>query len=187
MNEQQLSQIRWYFTGFVTITIWALLVGQYFNDGVPSHHLLQRADMPAISNWWGGILLPALTWFLLGRIHQRIINSPNNNNEQKYPRAIIIGFTAALIYGTVFSASFAYGFSAVTSILFPWVLVLSLFFKIYREECILGVILSMSFVFGAVLPTVFALVVGVVSALIYHLVHFVYSRLSILLMKPKNN
>ncbi|WOH35952.1 hypothetical protein RI844_11220 [Thalassotalea fonticola] len=183
MNEQQLSQIRWYFTGFVTITIWALLVGQYFNGGVPSHHLLQRADMPEISNWWGGVLLPVLAWFALGRIHQRIIN----NNEPNYPRAIIVGFIGALIYGGIFSASFAYGNSEITSILLPGILVLSLFFKLYKEECALGVILSMSFVFGAVLPTVFALVVGVVSALIYHIVHFIYSRASLWLMKPKNN
>lgn len=185
MSEQQLKQFRFYFTGAVTIIISALLVWQYFNGGVPIHHPLHRADMPGISNWWGALLLPALSWFLLGRIHKRIIDSPNNNNEQKYPRSVIIGFTAALIYGAVFSTSYAYGFSTVTSILFPWVLVLSLFFKLYKEECVLAVILSMSFVFGAVLPTVFALVVGVVSALIYHLVHFIYSRTSTLIMKTR--
>ena len=185
MNEQQLKQFRFYFTGAVTIIISVLLVWQYFNGGVPVHHILHRADMPGISNWWGAVLLPGLSWFLLGRIHKRIIDSPEHNNEQTYPRSVIIGFTAALVYGTVFSASFAYGFSTVTSIMFPWVLVLALFFKLYKEECALAVILSMSFVFGAVLPTVFALVVGLVSALIYHLVHFIYSRTSTLIMKTR--
>ena len=185
MNEQQLKQFRFYFTCAVTITISALLVWQYFNGGVPSHHLLQRADLPAISNWWGGVLLPIISWFFLERIHQRIIT--DNNDEKKYPRAIIVGFICALIYGAIFSASFAYGYTELTSILLPGILVLSLFFKIYREECVLGFILSMSFVFGAVLPTIFGALVVAVSASIYHFVHFIWSRISLWLMKPKNN
>ena len=75
MNEKQLSQFTVYFVGFVTITIWSLLIWQYLNEGIPSHHLLQRADLPEISNWWGAILLPALSWGLLVRIKKRIMNN----------------------------------------------------------------------------------------------------------------
>jgi hypothetical protein len=63
---------RLYFTGTITIFIWLLLTWNYFHGGVPSHHILKRKDFPEIANWWGGLLLPLLTWFLLYRIQKRI-------------------------------------------------------------------------------------------------------------------
>ena len=82
MTEQQLSRVRLYFTALVTLITWSMLLWQYSNAGVPSHHLLHRADLPAISNWWGGLLLPALSWIMLGRIQKRILKQPSNNANQ---------------------------------------------------------------------------------------------------------
>ena len=46
----------------VTLAIWSVLIWQHFHDGVPAHHLLQNPDLPRMSNWFGGLLLPVLTW-----------------------------------------------------------------------------------------------------------------------------
>ena len=61
----------------VAVTLAALvativqLSWEFFNGGVVSHHLLHRADLPAISNWWSLLLLPALTFYLVGRVLRR--------------------------------------------------------------------------------------------------------------------
>lgn len=176
MNEKQLSQFTVYFVGLVTITIWSLLIWQYLNEGVPSHHLLQRADLPEISNWWGAILLPALSWGLLVRIKKRIMNNTLKSRSIVFNQAGI-GLAISLVYGAILSLSFLYDYSEVSSIMFPGILFFALFFKVYREEFILGFILSMSFVFGAVLPTIFATLIAFISATVYFVVHFIWLRI----------
>ena len=105
MTEQQLSRTRLYFTGLVTLVAWSMLTWQYFNEGVPSHHLLHRADLPAVSNWWGGLLLPALSWLMLGRIQKRILRQAAENQSQ-YATLVLAGFVCALSYGAMLSFAF---------------------------------------------------------------------------------
>jgi hypothetical protein len=174
MTEQQLSRIRLYFTGLVMLIIWSMLIWQYSNAGVPSHHLLHRADLPAISNWWGGLLLPALSWIMLGRIQKRILKQPSNSVNQ-YSIRVSAGFICALIYGGILSFSFINGYAQVSSVMFYGILFFAIFLKVYREEYLLGFILSMSFTIGAVLPTVFGAIIATVSAIIYFVVHYIWS------------
>ncbi|MDG2394604.1 MAG: hypothetical protein P8M49_13905 [Thalassotalea sp.] len=176
MNQQQLSKTRYYFTGVITLAMLALLTWQFFHDGVPVHHLLHRADLPGISNWWGVLLLPTLVWVLLGRIHKQFLLEANKENTA-YPMNRVLGFGLALLYGAGMSIAFATGHSEISSVMFPGILVIALFFKVYREEYILGFIMSMSIVFGAVLPTLFAALIGLVSAIVYHSVHYIFNRL----------
>jgi len=175
MNKQQLSTLKWSFVGLITLTIWTLLLWQYLHAGVPSHYLLQRADLPEISNWWGGILLPFLTWLALARIQKRIIKLPKDQAPRHCVQALI-SFIIALCYGAMLSLSFVKGYTDISAILFPAILVFALFFKVYREEFILGFILSMSITFGAVLPTIFGAVIALAAAAVYFLVRFIYSR-----------
>ncbi len=43
--------------------VMALLLGwQHLDGGVPAHHLLADPALPALSNWWGLLTLPALAW-----------------------------------------------------------------------------------------------------------------------------
>lgn len=175
MNEQQLSQIKYYFVGFITLIIWAMLIWQYLHDGVPIHHLLHRADLPGISNWWGGLLLPVLSWIMLGRIQTRILKSP----DEKTPliaKQIVISFVITLIYGAMLSLSFINGYAEISSVMFPGILFFAIFFKVYREEFILAFILSMSVTFGAVLPTIFASLIALSSAIVYFVVQFIWLR-----------
>ena len=72
MDSVSFSRLRLRFTITVAIAIGSLLVWQHSQGGVPSHSFLARNDMPLISNWWGALILPVLTWFLTGRMGQRI-------------------------------------------------------------------------------------------------------------------
>lgn len=44
---------------------------EYSNGGVVTHHLLARPDLPGISNWWGLLTIPLLTWLTLTLIQRR--------------------------------------------------------------------------------------------------------------------
>lgn len=173
MNKQQLSSSRLYITALVSVLIWALLLWEHFNGGVPSHSILARADMPSISNWWGALFLPVLTWFLLGRINKRISDSENGSTSF-YPPKIVAGFGGSLIFGILLAAFFSNGLGYISSFMFRGVLVLALFLPIYRAEYVLGFILGLTYSFGAILPTGFASIVALISALIFNYVRPVF-------------
>ncbi|WP_405207616.1 hypothetical protein [Aquimarina sp. LLG6339-5] len=37
----------------------------HYNNGVTTHHLLAREDLTGISNWWGLLSIPLLSWILI--------------------------------------------------------------------------------------------------------------------------
>jgi hypothetical protein len=132
---------------------------EHFNGGVQSHHLLQRADMPSISNWLGLALLPLLGVVLGWRLRAQ----PQSAGLAGLPRTILIAFAVALLYGATLAVSFELGPNAFTSAAFLGLFVCALAFPVYRAECILGFVVGMTFTFGAVIPLLIALVVGTVS------------------------
>lgn len=170
-----------YFTGIVTVGIWSLLIWNHYHGGVPSHHILHREDLPKISNWWGGLLLPLLTLFLTYRIQKRIVrNSDNKANLIKFSIKYTYGFLFALSFGILLSVFFILGYSNLSGYLINGLFLLALFFPIYRAECLLGFVIGMTYTFGAVLPTV----VGTILALL-GLVLYLYVRTGIIFIAKK--
>ncbi|MBK1877083.1 hypothetical protein [Pelagicoccus mobilis] len=162
MSDPQRNHIQVWLSIVVATFVLGLLCWQHFTSGVPSHHLLHRSDLPAISNWWGALLLPGLTWFSSALVFKR--------ESGRYPLAAQVGFLAALFYGIVLSIAFTNGLDQVASLMGPALLVIALFLPIYRPEYLLGFVLGMSYTFGAVLPTGFGLIVCVLAFLIYKLI-----------------
>jgi len=180
MNEQQFSAIKWYFVSFITFSIWSLLLWQYSHGGVPSHYFLQRADMPELSNWWGALLLPVLTWLAMARIQKRLFmpaTTPATKDIRLLTIQVLLSFIIALCYGAILSLAFFTGNAAVSAVMFPAILFFALFFRVYRAEFILGLILGMSITFGAVLPTIFATLIALASAVVYFSVRFIYAQI----------
>jgi hypothetical protein len=158
-------------TGIVTILMVGLLSWQYFHGGVPSHHILQQKDLPEISNWWGGMLLPALTWILLGRIAKRLNKQDSLIQQTKNQNIKITGlFLLGLMLGILIVISFTNDYKLFLDNV-PYVfLLLSLVFPVYYAEFILGFILGMAYTFGVILPTIFILILTAVGFLIYRFV-----------------
>lgn len=143
---------------------------EHLHGGVAAHHLLQRADMPAITNWWGVLLIPALTWFLVGRIERRIAQQPGGNaGSALLARPILAGLIGSLAYGAALSLAFVVN-SAALPFIFLGLFVVSVFVPTYRAQYVLGFVLGMTFTFGAVLPTVIALVLASFARLVHLLV-----------------
>ncbi len=147
------------------------LAWEYFHGGVLAHHLLARADMPALSNWWGLILIPALTWFLVGRIERRLAREEGDISQ--LPPAVWTAFFGALGYGAVLALAFTFKFDGIATI-FLGIFALSLFIPTYRAEYVLGFVLGMAFTFGAILPTFVASVVAALSGLAHWLMGLVW-------------
>lgn len=168
-NSIRTNSARIGFTVAALLLEMAHLGLEYLNGGVPAHHLLNRADLPAISNWWGLVVIPALAWFLIGRVQRRIEKqNAYQAGAPRIPAAVLIGFMASLAYGAALSFAFISNFEAI-SYVFLAAFAVSLLAPTYRAECILGFVLGMMFTFGAVLPTLIAAVIASFSR-IAHLV-----------------
>jgi hypothetical protein len=177
MSVHRLRQWRVYLVALVTIAELAHLAWEYFHGGVRTHHFLARSDMPAFSNWWGLLVLPALAWFAGGCVEKRIaLKSAGDDAAVKLPASVIAGFVGGLLFGVLLSTSFMTGHDSISSALFQGMLLLALLLPVYRAECLLGFVLGMTFTFGAVLPTFIGSVIAAISAFVHLLVYPLFVR-----------
>lgn len=127
---------------------------EHFDGGVQSHHLLNRADLPAVSNWLGLVTLPLLG-FVLGLRVRRL---------GRFTTAVWTGLVVSFLYGTALATGFKFGAEAFTQALFFGLFALAVLAPVYRAECLAGFVAGMTLAFGAVLPFVIALVFAAFSA-----------------------
>ncbi len=167
MSKATFSRIRLYATAAVAIIIGSLLTWNYYHGGIPSHHILADKDLPEISNLWGAVLLPLLTWFLTYRTQQRIFHQGDRHVEPSLINQAGYAFTLSLVYGIILSAFFTYGNSDMTGNMMLGIFGLALFFPVYRAECLLGLIMGMTFTFGTVLPTGIGSILTLIAFVLY--------------------
>jgi len=167
MSEKSFFKIRLYATATVAAAIWSLLTWNYFNGGIPSHHILADKDLPEISNGWGALLLPILTWFLLYRVQKRIFREGKGQAEIVRIKQVQYAFIISLAYGIVTAGFFSFGYNDMTGNMMLGIFGLSLFFPVYRAECLLGFVLGMTFTFGTVLPTGIGSIMTLISFVIF--------------------
>lgn len=170
MNRKLTFKTRIIFTGIVTILIWAHLAWDYFHEGVPTHHILHRQDLPGISNWWGGIALPLLTWFLLYLIQNKM-NENDKSNTKSNPTPFVYRFLGAFLFGILMSILFTIG-SEMPRYMMIGIILLSFFTPLFRPEYLLGFILGMTYTFGAILPIGFGIILTVLFIIAYKFIRF---------------
>lgn len=163
MNNQRF--LRGISTIVVAVAQGLFLAWQHVHGGIPSHHFFDRADMPAISSAWGGLLLPLMTWFLVGRVQKRVASQSGASKHYA-----LVGFLSALLFGVLLSIFFTLGKDAVSNAMFEALFPLALFLPIYRAEYLLGLVLGMAYTFGGVLPSIVGSVVAVITMVIYRYV-----------------
>jgi len=168
MRENIFFKVRLYFTGIITVGIWGLLIWNHYHGGVPSHHILNRENLPEISNWWGGLVLPLLTLLLTYRLRKRILrNNDNASSSTSLPLKVVYRFLFALLFGILLSVFFTLGYSSVSGGMIRSLFVLALLFPIYRAECLLGFVLGMTYTFGAVLPVAIGGILLFIASVLY--------------------
>jgi hypothetical protein len=157
-------------TAAIAILMVVLLGWQALHGGVPAHHLLANKDLPAISNWWGLLTLPALGWFALGRIERRYRRAPAT------VRPMVAGFAAGLAYGALLAGMFMMGRPDVSDNMAMGIFAIALLYPIYRAECILGFVIGMNFFLGAILPMIAACIFAASGAVLFLGSRFIWSR-----------
>ena len=162
MTDLTRRRARWTITLLVALAELAHLAWEHLHGGVASHHLLNRADLPAISNAWGALFLPVLAWVLSGPVLRRA-------TTPRAARSIAAAFFGSLLVGVALSVAFTHGLEDVSSGIFLGILLAGLVLRVYRGEYVLGFVLGMTVTFGAMLPTAAAAFVAIVSAIAHHL------------------
>jgi len=137
------------FTFRVTLVVALVLAVQHVADGVSTHHLFGEEALPAFSNWWGLLLLPALTWIALGRVH------PGYDGEAFVKDAI-----GALLFGGALAFFHEHGRLDLFEFLGEGLLLLVLSYPIYRAGCVLGFVFGAAYAFGPVTPVLAACVLA---------------------------
>lgn len=170
MNQKLTFKTRIIFTGIVTLLIWAHLAWDYFHEGVPTHHILHRADLPGISNWWGAIILPLLTWFLLYLIKNRMY-AIDESNIKSTSMPFVYRFLGAFLFGIVVSFFFTIG-SDVPGFMMIALIIASFFVPLFLPEYLLGFILGMTYTFGAILPIIFGIILTILFIIAYKFIRY---------------
>jgi|GEM_PF-335500 len=155
-------------TAIISVLVFVFLLWDYFNGGVPSHHILHQKDLPAISNWWNLLLMPILIWILMGRIIIRIEKQSKSasDNSTKFTN-IILRFVIGLVFGIILAVSFTNNFQTFLDNVPFILLILSMFIPIFYSEFILGFVIGMIPTFGAILPTLFILIIASIGFILY--------------------
>lgn len=154
------------FTALVTSLYWGNLIWDYLHQGVPSHYLLHRKDFPEISNWWGGIVVPIFTWFMLYRIAKRVNKDKTRQNTLF---KTIYNLLGSLSFGIVLSFLFAAG-SSIPDYMMVGAILISFFVPLYKAEFLLGYVLGMSYAFGGVISIASGVILLVIFIIMYLLI-----------------
>ena len=165
-NEKLTLKNRILFIGIVAILVWLHLLWDYLHDGVPSHHILHRADLPSISNWWGGIAVPLVSWFLLYQIAKRINNKTSGTDKLN---KTVYAFLGALLFGIILSFFFIID-SNIQLYMMIGAILISFFIPLYRAEFLLGFIIGMTYTFGGIIPIVSGIILTIIFTIAYKFV-----------------
>ena len=165
MKTQLNHKTRITITVIITLLIWGHIGWDYFHGGIPIHYVLQDKDLPGIPNWWGGIVLPIFTYFLLFRIHKRLQVSDGKESLKQ----IGLRFLAGLLFAISISVCFMNDIMIVDYIM-GVVFLMAFIFPIYKSEYFLGWVLGASFTFGAIIPIGFGSILCLLFFIIYQLV-----------------
>lgn len=138
----------------ITIFIFGILLVEHLHGGVASHHVLGNKDLPEISNWWGALTIPIISWFILLIIQRK---NTDNNQQDLVSKSQINGFLGAFLFGIILTIVF-YSSLEIHNYLLLLTFVLALFIPLYKPQFYLGFILSMAYGFGGLLPLLFGIV-----------------------------
>jgi len=146
---------------------------EFFSGGVNVHYPLMDENLPAISNWWGLLVLPALAWVSYAFM-------PKADVEAKLlglQRITLFHLGAAFLYGAALSAGFELNLGQTPLYLLLGLFVAGLFYPLYRLELILGLVMGMTYTFGAVIPLVVSSLVALSSLVLHNALLFALRKI----------
>ncbi len=160
---------------FFTLYAWGLIAWDFFHEGVPTHYLLHDENMPGISNWWGAIIIPLVSYISLLRIQRRQSLYPGESN-----RKLLTRFLMAVAFGITLSILF-FLLPEVIDYLMLTLFVLSFWVPLYKTEFYLGFVVGALYTFGSFIPSL----AGLILVGIYFLFHTIGKRIKKLILSSE--
>ena len=136
------------------------IMWEYINGGVITHHLLADETLPGLSNWWGLITIPLVTFILL---------SWRDRNRSK-EESLIDGlhFFLAIIYGICLCILWNTGNESIMPIVIFLPAVVSIWKPLSTISFYLGLLFGMMHTFGGILPIIAGIIIVMASFIAYH-------------------
>ncbi|MFD0860917.1 hypothetical protein ACFQ1M_01745 [Sungkyunkwania multivorans] len=157
----------------ITFVVGLFILWEHLNGGVITHHLLADDNMPGISNWWGLITIPSLSWILLSIIQKRIRKEslPTEGFDEKaLVKEAMYRFIGGLLFGITAAAFWELNLEYILQYFIYLPVVLALFISVHKPEYYLGFVLGMAFTFGGILPIAFGLVLLLLSFVVHKII-----------------
>lgn len=160
-------------TATAAAMVLGLIIWEYYNGGVKSIHFFHNKNLPAVSNWWGLLSIPGITWITMSIIQHR---KQKNHEDNVLSGLEIFRFSGSVLFGIILTILFKKEADLASS-LFILPFVLALFTPLYKPEYYLGFILSMLYGFGGFLPAVIGLLLIAIYALEYCVIRKVFLKI----------
>ncbi|SEL39664.1 hypothetical protein SAMN04487910_2336 [Aquimarina amphilecti] len=178
MIAQKIIQNKLPFIVLVTFLVGLHIFWEHYNGGVTTHHLLAREDLPGISNWWGLLSIPLLSWILIS-----LSKWLHNKNPTTYGLSQITkGFIGGLVFGILISLLWEFRLENILQYAIWSPIILAFFIRIYLPGNLLGFILGLTYTFGGILPIAIGLVLITVSFLVWTIfrkgIPFVFQKIN---------
>lgn len=160
------------------------ILWEYFNGGVITHHLLAREDLPGISNWWGLLTVPLLSWISVSLIQRR----KNKKTMQEpaglenFDNNVLKGFVTGLLFGISVSLFWAFNMADMLQYFILLPALIAFFKPVHLPEHLWGFVIGMSFTFGGILP----IMIGTVLLVLCFLVHTLMGIIKKLFLSKAN-
>ena len=158
---------------------------EYLYDGVVTHHLLANEDLPGISNWWGLLTIPLLTWIVSTLLkRRRRIKKQSLQNLEENDKRVLKRFFTALIFGIAVSIFWELNLENVLQYFILLPILIAFFKPVHFPEFLLGFAIGMIYSFGGILPIIIGLVLLIICFSIHMLIQLIKTAAS---SKTKNS
>lgn len=172
MNRDSSSH-RIRFTLAITLFACLHLALEMLSGGVNVHYPLMDEELPAISNWWGLLVLPALAWVGYGFMPKAVAATGLWGLQP----LVFYRLGAAFLYGAALSAGFELNLGETPLYLLLGLFLGGFFYPLYRLELILGLVMGMTYTFGAVIPLVVSSLVALSSVVLHNALLFAIRKI----------
>ena len=161
------------FTLAVMVFVILHLTVELLSGGVVVHYPLMDENMPPLSNWWGLLVLPGLAWIAYGFMQK----DSSGHGIMGLRNEVFFRLGGAFVYGAALSAGFELGLGETPLYLLLGLFLGGIFYPVYRAELVLGLIMGMTYTFGAIIPTVVIGLVAISSLVLHNAALFIIRKL----------
>lgn len=151
---------------FTVLIIQIILIAwQLKNNQVAEYSFSFEHYRLTITNWWNLVLLPVTAYICLQHSHKRILKAKKHKQAGENTLRLI-GFILSFNFGATMAGCNYLNMEFYSLFMLACLFVISIKINVVRAECLMGFVLSMSVIYGAVISMLYALAIAILCYLI---------------------